>query len=261
MPSLSLSSPLGLVMWSAVRASWRLCCSAKFDPQLGPPNWKQFLRLLIDTLAPWLEHPTPTLPHSETKMLLHCLRQLNGLDGLMDHPRAQQPPPPPDTTLHYWKHKKSRKQGHEEAMREYFEHVINRESWKRQKRQKRKLECDLPEWLALYIQVWGVLSLGHGVHTGSHIWVTCAAGLLAVACPFWPHSFGSEYSRGVATSMSGSPGVGGRGRQGVPSPGPPCRMGVWGWAGGGGVYLHIRRFLVTHINHRGFLFLLHCGSH
>ena len=89
MPSLSLSSLLGLVMWSAVHASWRLRCSANFDPQLGPPTWKHFLWLWIDTLVPWLEHPSPTLPHSEITTLLHGLCQLNGPDGLMDHPRAQ----------------------------------------------------------------------------------------------------------------------------------------------------------------------------
>ena len=60
MTSLSLPSLLGLVMWSIVRASWRLRCLAKFDPHPASPpsSWKHFLRLWADTLAPWLDHPT-----------------------------------------------------------------------------------------------------------------------------------------------------------------------------------------------------------
>ena len=102
MPALSLSSPLGLVMWSAVRAHWRLRCSHKFNPKPSPPHWNHFLRLWINTMEPWMEHPSPTLPHIEVKMLLHGLDQLDGPDGLLDHPRANQPgspPPPPDTPL------------------------------------------------------------------------------------------------------------------------------------------------------------------
>ena len=36
---------------------------------------------------------------------------------------------------------------------------------------------------ALHVQVWGVLSPSHGVHTGCHVWVACASGLLELA-PF-----------------------------------------------------------------------------
>ena len=94
MPSLSLSSPLGLVMWSAVRASWRLRCSFKFDPRPHPPHWKHFLNMWIIGLEPWLEHPTRTLPHSETTMLLHGLKQLEGPEALLDHSRAMTPANP-----------------------------------------------------------------------------------------------------------------------------------------------------------------------
>ena len=126
MPTLSLSSPLGLVLWSPVRASWCLRCALKFDPQPQPPHWKHFLRLWMATLEPWLEHPTPTLPHSEVMMLLHGLQQLDGPDGVLDHPRANQPGSRPPPALHYPSRKKSRKQGHEAALREYFEAVIER---------------------------------------------------------------------------------------------------------------------------------------
>ena len=97
MPALSLSSPLGLVMWSAMCANWRIRCSHKFDPQPSPPHWSHFLRIWINTLEPWMDQPTPTLPHAEIKMLLHGLYQLGGSDGLLDHPQASQPgsrPPP-----------------------------------------------------------------------------------------------------------------------------------------------------------------------
>ena len=132
MPALSLSSPLGLVMWSAVRAKWRMRCSHKFDPQPCPPHWNHFLRTWVNTLEPWMEHPTPTLPHFEIKMLLHGLGQLEGPDSLLDHPRANKPGSRPPTTLHYPARKRSKKQGHEAALREYFEDVIRRyaqEGW------------------------------------------------------------------------------------------------------------------------------------
>ena len=102
MPALSLSSPWA---WSCGRrcapiGDWR--CSHKFDPKPSPTHWNHFLRLWINTLEPWIEHHTPTLPHTEVKRLLHGLDQLDGPDGLLDHPRANQPgspPPPPDTPL------------------------------------------------------------------------------------------------------------------------------------------------------------------
>ena len=67
-------------------------------------------------------------------MLLHGLDQLDGPDGLLDHPQANQlgslhyPPP----TLHYPTCKRLRKQGHEVALCEYFGDVIGRyeqENW------------------------------------------------------------------------------------------------------------------------------------
>ena len=65
-------------------------------------------------------------------MLLHRLQQLDGPDGVLDHPRANQPGSRPPPALHYPSRKKSRKQGHEAALREYFEAVIERyqkEGW------------------------------------------------------------------------------------------------------------------------------------
>ena len=120
MPALSLSSPLGLVMWSAVCANWRMRCSHKFDPRPNFPHWNHFLRLWINTLEPWMDHPTPTVPHTKVKMLLHGLGQLDGPDGLLDHSRANLLGSHPPPTLHYPARKRSRKQGHEIALREYF---------------------------------------------------------------------------------------------------------------------------------------------
>ena len=54
-------------------------------PQPNPPHGKHCFRLWIPTLEPWLEHPTPTLPYSETTMVIHGLKQLDGPDGLLDH--------------------------------------------------------------------------------------------------------------------------------------------------------------------------------
>ena len=112
MPALSLSSPLGLVMWSTVHANWRMRCSHKFNPRPSPPHRNHFVRLWINTLEPWMDHSTPTLPHAEVKMLLHGLDQLDGPDGLLDHPRASQPGSPPPharPTLHYPVRNRSRK--------------------------------------------------------------------------------------------------------------------------------------------------------
>ena len=67
MPSLSLSSPLGLVLWSAVRTSWRLRCALKFDPQPQPPHWKHFLRLWMATLEPWSPGWNTPPPHDHTR--------------------------------------------------------------------------------------------------------------------------------------------------------------------------------------------------
>ena len=81
-----------------------------------------------------MDQPTPTLPHAEVKMLLHGVDQMDGPDGLLDHPRANQPgsAPPPPPTLHYPARKRSHKQGHEVALRECFEDVTGRyeqENW------------------------------------------------------------------------------------------------------------------------------------
>ena len=79
-----------------------------------------------------MEHPTPTLPHSEIKMLLHGLGQLDGPDGLLDHYGQTSEGHPPPPTLHYPTCKRSRKQGHEAALREYLEDVISQyaqENW------------------------------------------------------------------------------------------------------------------------------------
>ena len=131
MPSLSLSSPLGLVMWSATRANWQLRCSRKFEPRHSPPHWNHFLNLWIAGLETWMEHPTPTLPHSEVQMLLHGVKQLSGPEGLLDYSRADAWSPPAPTLL-YPHRKKPKKQGHEEQLHQYFEDVIERyerEGW------------------------------------------------------------------------------------------------------------------------------------
>ena len=55
----------------------------------------------IARLEPWLEHPTPTLPHSKATMLLYGLKPLEGPEGLLDHPRAMNPDsrPPADPVV------------------------------------------------------------------------------------------------------------------------------------------------------------------
>ena len=63
MPSLSLSSPLGFVMSSAVRANWRLRCSFKFDSKRQPPHWKHFLYMCMHLkTGAMVGTPNPYIP-------------------------------------------------------------------------------------------------------------------------------------------------------------------------------------------------------
>ena len=66
-PELSLTTPLGIAMWSIVRAAWAQRCLHKFNRRLPPPTWDQLLTSWITVLGEWEEHPTPTLPKDEVQ--------------------------------------------------------------------------------------------------------------------------------------------------------------------------------------------------
>ena len=44
-PELSLTTPLGLTLWSAVRVSWSQWCMHKLHSNKGRPTWDQFSAL------------------------------------------------------------------------------------------------------------------------------------------------------------------------------------------------------------------------
>ena len=51
---------MGLVMWTAIMASWNLRNAVKFHDT--PPTWDIFLTQWLCILARWHAHPAPTPP-------------------------------------------------------------------------------------------------------------------------------------------------------------------------------------------------------
>ena len=92
MPVLSLQSPLGLIMWTAVMASWNLRNAVKFRDT--PPTWDIFLTQWLCILARWYEHPAPTLPTPEVRDMHRAIASLKET-GNLQHPRLSQPHPSP----------------------------------------------------------------------------------------------------------------------------------------------------------------------
>ena len=67
-PELSLTTPLGITLWSVVRAAWSHRCMVKMNARVVRPSWDQFLTPWIKVLRGWEEHPTPTLPANEISL-------------------------------------------------------------------------------------------------------------------------------------------------------------------------------------------------
>ena len=86
-PELSLTTPLGVTLWSAVRAAWSQRCMHKHNGRMGHPTWDLFLTLWVRVLQGWEEHPTPTLPKEEITLLVHT-RQSMCNHTVLQHPRV-----------------------------------------------------------------------------------------------------------------------------------------------------------------------------
>ena len=84
LPVLSLQSPLGLVTWIAIMASWNLRNAVKFRDT--PPTWDIFLTQWLCILARWHEHPAPTLPTAEVRDMHTAITSLKETCSLQ-HPR------------------------------------------------------------------------------------------------------------------------------------------------------------------------------
>ena len=84
---LSLTTPLGVTLWSAVRAAWSQRCMHKLHSRMGRPTWDQFLALWVKVLRGWEEHPTPTLPREEITPLVHALLSMTD-NTVLQHPRV-----------------------------------------------------------------------------------------------------------------------------------------------------------------------------
>ena len=88
-PELSLTTPLGIALWSVVRAAWAQRCLHKFNTRLPPPPlhgtsyWQYGERYWKDGK----EHPTPTLPREEVRLLTHALISLRDT-AILQHPRV-----------------------------------------------------------------------------------------------------------------------------------------------------------------------------
>ena len=120
MPVLSLQSPLGLIMWTAVMASWNLRNAVKFRDT--PPTWDIFLTQWLCILARWYEHPAPTLPTPEVRDMHRAIASLKET-GNLQHPRLNQPHPTPPR-LRNPRPKKRKKDMYGPAMAEAHHKVI-----------------------------------------------------------------------------------------------------------------------------------------
>ena len=129
MPVLSFQSPLGLIMCTAVMASWNLRNAVKFRDT--PPTWDIFLTQWLCILARWYEHPAPTLPTPEVRDMHRAITSLKET-GNLQHPRLNQPDPSPPK-LRNPRPRKRKKDMYGPAMAEAHQKVIDEyvaEGWK-----------------------------------------------------------------------------------------------------------------------------------
>ena len=87
------SSPLGLVLWTAIMANWNLRNAVKFRDT--PPTWTIYLLQWMSILVQWYEHPFPTLPRAEIKELHAALGSMKDT-GILQHPLC---------STHGWTHR------------------------------------------------------------------------------------------------------------------------------------------------------------
>ena len=119
-PVLSVTTPLGLVYWSAVRASWAVRCKHKFLQLTSPPSWSHFLRTWIKVLSEWEQHPSPSLPKNEITLLLHALKTMDATT-VLEHPRVRVASDRPLPTLH----QPAAKKGKSSHRRQNWQHTMS----------------------------------------------------------------------------------------------------------------------------------------
>ena len=156
MPVLSLQSPLGLIMWTAVMASWNLRNAVKFRDT--PPTWDIFLTQWLCILARWYEHPAPTLPTPEVRDMHRAIASLKET-GNLQHPRLSQPHPSPPR-LRNPRPRKRKKDMYGPAMAEAHQKVIDEyvaEGW----------EAIYPDGSSEVHPEAGIVG-GFGVYFGDH---------------------------------------------------------------------------------------------
>ena len=130
-PVLSVTTPLGLVYWSAVKASWAVRCKHKFLQLTAPPFWSHFLRTWIKFLSEWEQHPSPSLPKNEITLLLHALRTMDATT-VLKHPRVRVASDRPLPTLHQPARKKRKKFERAAELAAHYESIIHshvEEAW------------------------------------------------------------------------------------------------------------------------------------
>ena len=98
-PVLSVSMRLGLVYWSAIRASWSVRCTHKFLVLAAPPSWSHFLHTWIKILSECDEHPSPSLPKGEIALLLHAFKTMD-TSTVLEQPRVRVASDKPLLALH-----------------------------------------------------------------------------------------------------------------------------------------------------------------
>ena len=128
---LSVTTPLGLVYRSAVRASWAVRCKHKFLELTAPPSWSHFLRTWIKVLSEWEQHPSPSLPKNEITLALHALRTMDATT-VLEHPRVRVASDRPLPTLHQPVHKKRKKFERAAELAAHYESIIHshvEEAW------------------------------------------------------------------------------------------------------------------------------------
>ena len=85
-PALSLQTPLGLVLWTAMMANWNPRNAVKFRDTPPPPTWNIYLLQWMCILVQWYDNPFPTLPGAEVKELHAALGSMKDT-GILQHPR------------------------------------------------------------------------------------------------------------------------------------------------------------------------------